>query len=206
MALVLAYTAAGVYVETLPSGGPGPSDLVFIDLASGTHAPVPGSQAKTGVYQQAWMAISGDAAWGFTITFPNGQSKPYVATLVRLDLRTGSTADWYTSKSAFSVAGFDAASHPILGILGENFSTNLALVSAPAQSTAIKPLEGTYVQGQGQGFTDTHGTWFGSGDGSLWLYTASRGLEKVASIPPQPGGNGVPLDPHAWRSIAGPCA
>ena len=210
MAVVLAYTPAGVYVETLPSGGPGPSELVLIDPASGAHHPVPGSKAKTGVYQQAWMAISGGAAWGFTITFPNGQSKPYLVTLLRLDLSAGSTADWYSSKSAFTVSGFDAANHPILGILSENFSTNLALVSAPNQATAIKPQVGTYVQGQGQGVSDTHGTWFGSGDGSgdgsLWLYTASRGLEKVASIPPQPGGNGVPLDPHAWRSIAGPCA
>jgi hypothetical protein len=205
-ALVLAYTAAGVYVETLSSTGPGPSTLVLIEPVTGSHHTVQGSQGKSGVYQQVWMAIAGDAAWGSAITFPNGQSKPYVVTLMRLDLNTGSVADWYVSKSAFTVAGFDAASHPILGILSENFSMNLALVSAPAQSMAIKPLEGTYVQGQGQGFTDTHGTWFGSGDGSLWLYTASRGLEKVASIPPQPGGNGAPYDPHASRSIAGPCA
>ena len=205
-ALVLAYTAAGVYVETFSSGGPGPSNLVLIDPATGSHHTVPGSQPKSGVYQQVWIAISGDAAWGSAITFPNGQSKPYVVTLVRLDLNTGSTADWYSSGSPFTVAGFDAAGHPILGLLSENFSMHLALVSAPAQSAAIKPVEGTYVQGQGQGFTDTHGTWFGSGDGSLWLYTASGGLEKVASIPPQPGGNGVPGDPHAWRTIAGPCA
>ena len=205
-ALVLAYTAAGVYVETFSSGGPGPTNLLLIDPATGSHHTVPGSQAMSGVYQQVWMAIAGDAAWGSAITFPNGQSKPYAVTLVRLDLKAGSVADWYVSKSAFTVAGFDAADHPILGILMENFSTNLALVSAPAQSTAIKPLEGTYVQGQGQGFTDTHGTWFGSRDGSLWLYTASRGLERVASIPAQPGGTGVALDPHAWRSIAGPCA
>ena len=210
MAVVLAYAAAGVYVETLSSTGPGPSALVLIDPVSGSQHSVPGSQAKTGVYQQAWIAISGDAAWGSAITFPNGQSKPYVVTLVRLDLSAGSRADWYSSKSAFTVAGFDAASHPILAIVAmsvdQNITTNLALISAPGHSVAIKPQGGTYLQGQAQGISDTHGTWLGSADGSLWLYTASRGLEKVASVPPQRGGNGVLYDPHAWRSIAGPCA
>jgi hypothetical protein len=209
MAVVLAYGAAGVYVETLSSTGPGPSDLVLIDPVSGSHRSVPGSQAKTGVYQQVWMAISGDAAWGTAITFPQGQSKPYVVTLVRLDFNSGSAADWYSSKFVFTIAGFDAANHPILAILGQsadqNMTTNLTLVSAPNHSVAIKPQGGTYVLGQGQGLSDTHGTWFGSGDGSVWLYTASGGFEKVASVPPQPGGNGVPYDPHAWRTIAGPC-
>ena len=209
MAYVLAYAAAGVYVETLSSTGPGPSALVLIDPVSGSQHSVPGSQAKTGVYQQAWIAISGDAAWGSAITFPNGQSKPYIVTLVRLDLKTGAAADWYSSKSSFTVAGFDAANHPILAsfapTVDQNITTNLALISAPGHSVAIKPQGGTYIQGQGQGLSDSHGTWFGSTDGSVWLYTASRGIEKVASVPPQPGGNGVPYDPHAWRSIAGPC-
>jgi hypothetical protein len=209
MAVVLAYTAAGVYVETLSSTGPGPSALVLIDPVSGSHHSVPGSSAKTGVYQQTWMAISGDAAWGTAITFPHGQSKPYLVTLVRLDLNTGAAADWYSSQFSFTVAGFDAANHPILAIFGpsvdQNVTTNLALVSAPAQSTALKPKGGTYLQSQGQGLSDSHGTWFGSADGSLWLYTASRGIEKVASIPPQRGGSGVPYDPHGWRTIAGPC-
>jgi hypothetical protein len=209
MAVVLAYTAAGVYVETLPSGGPGPSNLVLIDPASGSHHPVPGSQIKEGVYQQVWMAISGGAVWGFAITFPNGQSKPYVVDLVRLDLSDGSTAEWYSSKSAFSVAGFDAGDHPILAIVAisvdQKIATDLVLVSAPGQSVAIEPKGGTYVQAQGQGISETHGTWLGSADGSLWLYTSSRGLEKVASIPPQRGGRGDIYDPLAWRTIAGPC-
>jgi hypothetical protein len=208
MAVVLAYAAAGVYVETLSSTGPGSSDLVLIDPASGSHHSVSGSQAKAGVFQQVWMAISGDAAWGTAITFPNGQSKPYVVTLVRLDLNAGTAADWYSSPFPFTIAGFDADSHPILAILGQSVDqpmTSLALVSAPDRSVAMKPQGGTYVQGQGQGLSDTHGTWFGSADGSIWLYTASRGFEKITSIPPQPGGNGVSYDPHAWRTIAGPC-
>jgi hypothetical protein len=209
MAVVLAYTANGVYVETLSSTGPGPSALVLIDPVSGSHHSVPGSQPKAKVFQQAWIAISGDAAWGSAITFPNGQSKPYVDTLVRLDLSTGAASDWFSSKYAFTVAGFDATNHPILAIFGPSASqgvtTSLALISAPNNSVAIKPQGGTYVEGQGQGLSDSHGTWFGSSDGTVWLYTASRGMEKVASIPPQRGGTGGPFDEHAWRSIAGPC-
>jgi hypothetical protein len=209
MAVVLAYTNTGVYVETLSSTGPGPSALVLIDPVSGSHHSVPGSQLKKGVFQQAWIAISGDAVWGAAITFPNGQSKPYVDTLVRLDLNTGTASDWYSSTSAFTVAGFDATNHPILVILGQSASqgatTNLALVSAPNDSVAIKPQGGTFVQGQGQGFSDSHGTWFGSSDGGVWLYTASRGMQKMGSVPPQRGGSGGAYDEHAWRSIAGPC-
>jgi hypothetical protein len=209
LAVVIAYTAAGVYVETLSSTGPGPSDLVLIDPASGAHHAVPGSQPKTGVSQEVWTAISGDAAWGSAITFPNGQSQPYLVTLVRLDLNAGSAADWYSSKAAFMVAGFDSANHPILAILGQSvdqtMTTNLAIVSAPQHSAAIQPKGGTYIQVQGRGFSDAYGTWFGSGDGSLWLYSASRGFVKVGSVPPQPGASGVPYDPHAWRAIAGPC-
>ena len=53
--------------------------------------------------------------------------------------------------------------------------------------------------------TDRHGTWFGSSDGSIWLYTTAKGFVKVASIPPQPGGSGDAYDDHGWRTIAGPC-
>jgi hypothetical protein len=210
MAVVLAYANTGVYVETLSSTGPGPSALVLIDPVTVSHHSVPGSQLKKGVFQQAWIAISGDAVWGNAITFPNGQSKPYVDTLVRLDLNTGAAAGWYSSKSAFTVAGFDTANHPILAIFGSSASqgvtTSLALVSAPNKPVAIEPQGGTFVQGLGQGFSDSHGTWFGSSDGSVWLYTASRGMQKMGSVPPQRGGNGGPYDQHAWRSIAGPCA
>ena len=51
-----------------------------------------------------------------------------------------------------------------------------------------------------------HNTWFGSSDARIWLYTPTKGLVKVASIPPRPGGSRSPYDDHGWRTIAGPCA
>jgi hypothetical protein len=206
MAIVLAYTAAGVFVETLSSTGPGPSDVVLIDPATGSHQPVPGAQAKPGVYEQDWMAISDGAAWGFAITFPNGQSAPYLVTLERLDLGAGSETAWYTSQIPFTVIGFDGAGHPILATLPlAQGGTKLSLVSAPDKSVVLQPLGGTYMEGRGQGLRDVHGTWFGSADGSIWLYTPAGTFERVASVPPQAGATGAAYDPHAWRSIAGPC-
>ena len=52
MAVVLAYAAAGVYVETLSSTGPGPSALVLIDPVSGSQHSVPGSQLRRGSFSR----------------------------------------------------------------------------------------------------------------------------------------------------------
>ena len=67
------------------------------------------------------------------------------------------------------------------------------------------PQGGTYIQVQGVGVRDAHGTWFGSADGSIWLYTFTGTFEKVAAEPPRSGATRVPYDPNAARTIAGPC-
>ena len=206
-AYVIAYTSDGVYVDTLPNqptNGRQASDLLLIDPVSGSHHSVPGGKPKTGVYQLAWMTISGGAAWGMALTFPNGQSQPYVVTLERLDIQTGAVADWFTTPSPFRVDGLDANDHPILALFAGQLTATLTLVSAPNRATTIQPEGGTYAQAQGQGLRDSHGTWFGSEDGSIWLYSAGS-LKKVATIPPQPGATNTPYDPLVARAIAGPC-
>lgn len=205
MALVLAYTAAGVYVETMPSTAAGPSELVLIDPATGSQKSVPGAEAGAGVVQQTWVAITGDAAWGWVITNPQGtQSQPSFK-LVWLSLKDGSPVDWYETLSTPYLSGFDGNDHPILAAPLQAGSTMLVLVSAPNQTTAIQPKGGRYLPGRGLSLRDAHGVWFGSGDGGIWLYTPAGGFERVATVPPQPGGTGDDYDPHAWRSIAGPC-
>ena len=208
MAFVLAFTSEGIYVTTMSSiGGSLSTELQLIDPVTGAHRLVPGAGAAAGE-QRIWMAVSGDAAWGMVITnVQQTQTQPPMK-LVRLNLKDGSAVDWYVAPGPFIVAGFDGDKHPILLSFGQSGTTpsaSLALLTAPNHLVALEAKGGSFLGGRGTGITDAHGTWFGSGDGNVWLYSSARGLEKVASIPPQAGGTGQPYDPHAWRTIAGPC-
>ena len=209
MAVVLAYTADGVYVATISatSGGVGTSQLELVDPATGSHQFVPGSWAGPGTPPQYWMAVSGTAAWAMVFTrLPDAQSMPSVK-LVRLSLEDGARADWYDAPGSFLIAAFDASQHPILQIFDQSAgpSGGLALLTAPRQTIKL-PAQGVAIPGgRGGGVTDVHGTWFGSADGTIWLYSSAAGLQKVATVPAQAGGSGQPYDPHAWRTIAGPC-
>ena len=206
MAFVLAYTLDGIYVVTAPSTGGGASELEVIDTATGAHRPVPGSGAATVAAQRPWVAVSGDAAWGMEITNPVGSQSQPSAKLVRLSLRDGSQVVWYDSPGLFEVLGFDATYHPILMTASASSAgPSLALVTGPGQAVIAKVKGGVFQGGRGAGITDKRGTWFGSADGSIWLFTSAGDFEKVGAVPPQPGGSGQPYDPYAWRTIAGPC-
>lgn len=207
MAAVLAYTAEGVYVATISATGGGTSELELIDPATGNHRFVPGSPAGAGSSPQYWTAVSGTAAWAMVLTSPaDAQSMPSMK-LVRLSLQDGSRVDWYDAQGVFTIAGFDANQHPILQVFNQNAGPGggLVLLTAPKQKLTLQAQGGTLLGGRGIGFTDARGTWFGSADGTIWLYTSAGGLQRVATIPAQAGGSGQPYDPHAWRSIAGPC-
>jgi hypothetical protein len=204
-AYVLAYTARGVYVEVASSTGPGQMDLVLIDPATGSHQSVPHSQAPGGAIQQVFMAISGDFAWGALV---EGSQSQLSFKLVRLNLTDGSVVDWYDAPGSFVIVGFDSNGHPIVGVLGGLTTmpgADLFLISAANHAVAIQPQGGGYAFGRGAALLDGHGTWFGSSDGSIWLYSSTKGLTKVAAVPPQPGGNGQPYDEHLGRIVAGPC-
>lgn len=205
MAFVVAFTSKGIYAATGSSTGPGPIDLLLIDPATGAHHVVPGTQPPPGAIEQVFMAISGDFAWGMLIT---GSSSQASFKLVRLNLTDGSVVNWYDAPGSFFIAGFDSADHPIIGVLGGSSGlpgADLYLVAAASKAVAIQPKGGTYQTGRGSSVTDGHGTWFGSADGSIWLYSSATGMEKVATIPPQAGATGQPYDQHAWRSVAGAC-
>jgi hypothetical protein len=207
LAAVLAYTPLGVFVMTFPSGK-GPSGLEVIDPATGAHRSVAGAQATTPNEQLIWMAVSGSTAWGMDVTNLQTSAGMPATRLVKLSLIDGSVADWYDSPGPFTIAGLDASGHPIIFVLGQGAASptfDLRLVAAPKQSIAVEPNGGTFLGSRGPGVTDSHGTWFGGPDGSIWLYSSTGSFNKVASIPPQPGDTGQPYDPHAWRTIAGPC-
>lgn len=202
MTYVLAYTSAGVFVETLSSTGPGgTADLELIDPVTAIHRAVPVAQPEINAIEVVWLKIDADAAWGMLVT--NAQQPTFK--LMKLSLTDGSVVDWYDVPSPFFFVGVDPKGHPILGSSADPSGTKLLVVSGPKQTAAIQVRGGSFLPGQGQSVTDRHGTWFGSADGSIWLYTAAGSFEKVATVPPQPGGSGNAYDPHAWRSVAGPC-
>lgn len=202
MAYVLTFASEGVYVVTTSSTGPGPSELLLIDPATGADRPVPGSRTPGGVIQQTFMAVSGDFAWAMSVS--GSQQQPSFK-LLRLSLTDGSIVDWYDAPGPYFIVGFDADDQPIVGHFGTS-SQNVSLLLIPArnQTVAIQPRTGTFTPAQGGYVRDAHGTWFGGSDGSIWLYTATAGLAKVATVA-SPGGTGQPYDPSAARSVAGPC-
>ncbi|MDQ6876937.1 MAG: hypothetical protein M3082_04425 [Candidatus Dormibacteraeota bacterium] len=200
MAYVLAYVTAGVYVETTPSSGGGKSNLELIDPATGTHRPVPGAEPKNET-ALAWLNVTQDTAWGMFMT----NAQPPTFKLMKLGLADGSLTAWYDSPSPFLMVGVDSRSRPILGALNGAAITKLQVLSGPKQAANLPVDGGNFLPGQGTPVSDQHGIWVGSGDGSIWLYTPQGTFKKVATVTPQPGGNGLPYDPHAWRSVAGPC-
>jgi hypothetical protein len=202
MAVVLAITTAGVYVETMFSGGPGSFSLYLVDPRTGASSVVAGSQGTLGSTQQPWMAVSGDAAWGVSIA--NGQTTQPTFTLVRLALSDGTKANWFSAPAPFSVVAFDADSRPIL-IQALQSSASLTVITGLGKATTVKPQGGDFLAGHGTPVSDAHGVWFGSADGSIWLFALDGSFKKVATVPPQTGATGQPYDPHAWRSVAGPC-
>ena len=207
MAVVLAFTSKGIYVETVSSTGPSTvAQLLVIDAATGDHHAVAGADTPPSAIYSVYTAISGEYAWGTRIT--GSQQQPSYQ-LVRLDLTRGTVVVWnHSATTPYFATGFDGDGHPIVNgmlIPPAGGQADLRLLSAPDQSTPISITGGTFLQGRGNAVNDTHGTWFGSADGSIWLYSAAKGLEKVANVPPQAGGTGDPYDQHAWRSVAGPC-
>jgi hypothetical protein len=204
MAFVLAYTSKGVYVGTASSTGPGAFGFLIIDPATGAARPVPGVKTAEGTNQVGFLGVSGDFAWELLI---NGSPTQQSSQMIRISLADGSTSTWYEGTTPFFVIGFDPDGHPIVGNFGSaaGGQINLFLLPAPAQMVAVQPKGGAFLPGQGGSVRDAHGTWFGSTDGGIWLYSSAKGMEKVAIVPPQPGGTGQPYDPYAWRSVAGPC-
>ncbi len=205
---VVAFTADGIYVMTLEGGnqpqpgGAGPdTQLVLVRTDSGTVSQVPGSARPAGAYAMIWSAVSAGAAWGALMTISAG-----VATnaLIRLDLATGETAKWWAGPGFPAVSGFDSNGHPLIptSLAGP---AQLEVITAPGQVTTVAPQGGTFNPGRPSVVSDSHGAWFGSADGAIWLYATDGVFKKVGSVQPNFGGSGQPYDLHSMRSVAGPC-
>lgn len=235
---VLAYGAQGVFVDLYSSVRPTQNAAASIMLdrvelinpRSGSHEPVPGTEATPNVYER-WSSVTGNALWGNVTVAPKDIHSGPTMKLVQLSLRDGMLTDWYqaslSSSTGFEVLGFDADDHPILGLFpaatpGVTYLPvlQLVLLTGPNHAVPIRPEGGTFRAGPLSSFNDSHGTWFGGYDSSIWLYTPSGDFMKVATVPAQPSrpspptlgfepgkvASPSPYNSLAWRTIAGPCA
>ena len=133
------------------------------------------------------FAVRGGYAWAAAID-PRDPSPPELRrsgtpsdSVVRVDLRSGAQTVWfYRPGKEVSLTGFDAAARPIVQDYDPNDTTGYTetwLAGDPAGATLIYAGHLYLALPQGDG----NRIWFGGGP-SVYLYTSSDGLRKVAAV------------------------
>ena len=154
---ILDLEANGVYAVTGPTGG-----LWLLSFSGAV------TQITSSGY---WQAVHGAYAYGTaTSSVPQGAGN----TILRLDLKTGSTVDYFSYPSVqTSVAGFDSGGRPIMYVQGQN-TFLIYLGVQPGSSFVIANLLGTNFWPNGPPVADSHGLWLASGNG-IALYVDGVG-------------------------------
>lgn len=132
-----------------------------------------------------WRAASATAAYGTsTSAVPPGATN----TIIRVDLKTGATSEWFARASAqSSVIGVDGKGNAIISVTYINGSgSDILIVNGPSSTTAITGFynpqygPGTGFNSYGMPIADSHGIWltgsyssYGRGASGLALYTGS---------------------------------
>ena len=147
----------GVYA----SGGNTKAGLWFLPFSGPTK-----QVSSTGF----WNAARHGYAYGtVTSAVPQGASN----TILRMDLKTGATVDFFTQPGAQSfVTGFDAQGEPVVQV---NYQNGVALFIATGPNAsyviAAQYYGGYYAPFPGGApIGDSHGLWFSAGNGIV-LYT-----------------------------------
>ncbi len=161
--------ANGVYAVTGATGG-----LWLLTFAGGV------TQVATTGY---WQQVRGGYAYGTaTSSVPSGAGN----TILRLDLRTGQTVDYFAYPSIqSSVAGFDYTGRPVIYVQGQSQGQQVFYIylgsSTPGRSTQIGSLAGSNFWPNGTPVADSHGLWFASGNG-IALYVDGGGWYSMSAI------------------------
>jgi hypothetical protein len=164
---------------------------------------------------KAWTGIGGGGAWSKTVKDPPA---PSTDVLVRVDLGDGRVTTWFTATqgSYVNVLGMDSQGHPFLAVTTPSGrGAQVLLLTGPNQATTID-ASGYRPPADMSAYavSDTHGVWFASEDGGIWLHRPGVGLRKVGQVPlPAPVslaadtlGHGPPGPARISVLIAGPCA
>jgi hypothetical protein len=195
-------TPNAIYVEDLGAGtltalGQGHTWFIVGVQAAGVYAVQPNnaglwllsfSGATTQIVSTGWwQAVSAGAAYGTaTSAVPQGVAN----TIIRYDLKTGTTEGWFTRDGASTgVTGFDSSGNPILTVYYYNQGMEVWLTTAPGEGTPILgPSEGLSLNGNVLG--DANGIWMSlySQNGSIGnqqemaLYVPGKGLYGMSNI------------------------
>ena len=187
-AQVLAYLAAGVYVDVptaIKTGGGGsysnPVDQVGVWRVDAT------SGAATRILPtDVGGSLQGGALWSVQVLAAG-------ETLVRTDLSSGQQANWFTDLGrSMQFLGVDHAGYPIVWTFA-NGHLEIWHVTAPDKAVSFDALD--YAGNapiyppeitEGPLIGDDNGVWFGATDG-LYIYDAT-GFHKVAATPGFPAG------------------
>jgi len=191
-----AYTAAdGVYVVNVANNtqtelGEGHAWYIVTVQNQGVYAANPGiaglwllpfsgtpRQITTAGYWQAGTAL---AAYGtVTSAVPSGASN----SIIRLDLKTGATSDWFARPGTISqVTGFDGKGDPILSVSYINGSGNeIWITTSPTTASPIAGIQFTpYNSGgfnaNGAPIADSHGIWFAGNFNSAYGGPSATGV------------------------------
>lgn len=191
-----AYTAAdGVYVVNVASGtqtelGEGHSWYIVTVQNQGVYAANPGIAGLwllpfSGTPHQItaagyWQAGTSSAAFGtITSAVPSGASN----SIVRLDLKSGATSDWFGRPGTISsVTGFDGKGNPILSVNYINGSGNeIWIATSPTTASPIAGIQFTpYNSGgfnaNGTPIADSHGIWFAGNFNSAYGGPSATGV------------------------------
>jgi hypothetical protein len=121
-----------------------------------------------------WVAASGNFAYGFSTSSPSTVAN----TILKLDLNTGSSSDWFTRPSGqSSVLGLDGKGNPVVEVNNSAGYFEVWLTVAPNSGYLLVnefgANGGAFVP-YGSPVGDSHGLWFSSNLG-IALYVPSTG-------------------------------
>jgi len=139
--------------------------------------------------QGTWQAIGKYAAWG--TEFPTPANNDTQHTIIRFDLTTGRVAAYFNQPGSYlSVVAFDEQNRPIIDASNDVAQQVWALNGA---NNADRIYSGPgnrskdYIAFSPPGVADSHGIWFGTGQG-LMLYSTADGFKKMSGATGQVGG------------------
>lgn len=177
--LVVSYETAGVYVtRVVPNSGAAAMALTLVDPVAGTFKQITADE-------RAWLQVGGPSAYAADLdgSDPKPPSGPGAANRVlKLDLASGAITTYFSSPgNSVQILGLDASNNPVIGITSATsysvrLGTSAIFSGPPADTNPGGPL-----------VVDSHGVWFGSQSGRIWLFPAGGPLQKMADSS-TPGG------------------
>jgi hypothetical protein len=213
-AMVVAYDTSGVYVEhVIPFSDANPRGIGLLDPSSGAYAQLfpPGTADE-----QQWFSVERGGI-GYVLQLnqfwgnpPVDGARPIGNELYRVDLNQsappfvfgGLVSVMSIADAAIMLVGFDGGDQPVLSARSTSYyriytAASIQIGGTPSMPSGPPEYEGPPTADwnpTGPALGDTHGIWFTSKSGSIWLYVPGKGMKRVAQLPMQ-----SPI-------IAGPCA